>query len=323
MQYRMLTGTGAEVSRICLGTMTFGAQAEESESIRMVHRALDAGINFVDTADSYGNGLSETVVGKALKGRRDGVVLASKVRNPVGEYEHKDVGLSRWHIIHGVEASLKRLATDCLDICYLHQPDYSTPLEESLAAFDQLVQQGKVIYVGMSNYAAWQVCRALWLGDRAHLQAPVVTQVVYNLLTRGIEQELLPFCRSLHVGLTVYNPLAGGLLTGKHNRSHPPTKGTRFQLKEEYHNRYWLDSHFDAVAELVQIAKQAGKEPVALALQWLAAQEAVDAIIIGVSRMEQLEQNLSVWEGELDEDTLEACERVWKKLRGDSFRYNR
>jgi len=323
MRYRTLTGTGAEVSRLCLGTMTFGAQADESESTRMIHRALDAGINFIDTADSYGNGVSETIVGKALKGRREGVVLASKVRNPVGEHAHKDVGLSRWHIIHGVEASLKRLGTDCLDICYLHQPDYNTPLEESLAAFDHLVRQGKVIYVGMSNYAAWQVCRALWLCDRARLYAPVVTQVVYNLLTRGIEQEFLPFCRSLDLGVTVYNPLAGGLLTGKHDRARAPAQGTRFQLKEEYYNRYWLDSHFDAVAEVMQIAKHAGKEPVALALQWLAAQEAVDAIIIGVSRMEQLEQNLSVWDGELRDDTLEACDLVWKKIRGDSFQYNR
>ena len=323
MKYRILTGTGAKVSRLCMGTMTFGSQVEECEAIQMVHRALDAGINFFDTADSYNNGASETILGKALKGHRDNVVLASKVRNPVGEHKHKDFGLSRWHILRGVEASLKRLGTDCLDICYLHQPDYDTPLEESLAAADQLVREGKVIYIGMSNYAAWQVCQALWICDRNRLHAPVVTQVVYNLLTRGIEEEFLPFCQSLGLGVTVYNPLAAGLLTGKHSHTKPPLEGTRFQLDAAYYERYWRDSNFDAAAELGEIAKQAGKKPVALAFQWLAAQEAVDAIIVGASKLEQLEENLSVWDGELSNDTLEACDVVWRKIRGPCFQYNR
>jgi aryl-alcohol dehydrogenase-like predicted oxidoreductase len=323
MEYRTLTGTGARISRICLGTMTFGAQADEQESIRMVHRALDAGVNFIDTADAYTQTASETIVGKALKGKRDGIVLASKVGNPVGPHKLKDNGLTRWHVIHGVEASLRRLDTDCLDICYLHTPDYNTPLEESLAAFDQLVRQGKVMYVGMSNYAAWQVCQALWLSDRHQLIPPAVMQCPYNLVTRGIEQEFLPFCREFDLGVTVYNPLAGGLLTGKHDRARPPREDTRFQLDDQYYNRYWLDSHFDAVADLVEIADQAGKKPVALALQWLAAQDVVDAIILGASRMEHLGENLSVWDGTLDEDTLEACDRVWAQLRGDTFRYNR
>lgn len=323
MQYRTLTGTGAAVSRICLGTMTFGSQVDEADAIRMVHRALDAGVNFIDTADVYNQGLSETIVGKALKGRRHGLVLASKVGNRVGPYELKDLGLTRWHIIHGVEASLKRLGTDCLDIYYLHRPDYNTPLEESLAAFDQLVCQGKVMYIGMSNYAAWQICRALWLCGRNRLNPPVVTQCPYNLLTRGIEQELLPLCREFGIGVTVYNPLAAGLLTGKHDHTQPPAQGTRFQLDPQYYHRYWLDSHFDGVTKLVEVAEQAGVKPTALALQWLAAQDIVDAILIGATRMEHLEENLSAWEGKLDEATLEACDRVWESIRGDSFRYNR
>jgi len=324
MKYRTLTGTGAKVSRLCLGTMTFGAQTDEAESIRIVHRALEAGICFVDTADAYTNGVSETITGKALAGGlREGVVLASKVRNPVGPYEHKDVGLTRWHIIHGVEASLKRLGTDCLDIVYLHQPDYNTPLEETMAAADHLVRQGKAMYIGMSNYAAWQVCQALWVCDRNRLAPPVVTQVVYNLVTRGIEQEYLPFCRELGLGVTVYNPLAGGLLTGKHRRQSAPTEGTRFQLAPMYYDRYWRDSHFEALEQLLAIAREAGKTPVALALQWLAAQQTVDAIILGVSRMEHLEDNLSAWDGELSADVLQACDRVWGQIRGDSFQYNR
>lgn len=323
MQYRTLTGTGATVSRICLGTMTFGAQANEADSISMVHRAMDAGVNFIDTADIYNKGVTETILGKALRGRRDGVVLASKVCNAMGPDPYKDAGLSRWHTMRGVDACLKRLDTDCLDIVYLHRPDYRTPLEESMAAADDLVRQGKAIYVGMSNYAAWQVCRAAWLSDRRGLHAPVVTQCVYNLLTRGVEQELIPFCRDLKIGMTVYNPLAGGLLTGKHSRTAAPTEGTRFQLNKEYYDRYWQDSLFEGAEELARIAQQARKKPVALALQWLAAQEAVDSIIVGASRMEQLEENLAAWEGELDEDTLAACDRVWQRIRGDSFQYNR
>lgn len=303
--------------------MTFGAQVSESESIQMVHRALDAGVNFIDTADVYTNGASEIIVGKALKAKRDAVVLASKVGNPVGPHKLKDYGLSRWHIVHGVEASLKRLATDCLDICYLHRPDYNTPLEESLAACDQLVRQGKVIYVGMSNYAAWQICQARWISDRNRFCPPIVVQTVYNLLTRGIEQELLPFCRELNIGVTIYNPLAGGLLSGKHDRTKPPEEDTRFQFSKEYYGRYWHDSHFDAVEELMAIAEQAGKKPVSLSLQWMIAQTAIDSIIIGFSKMQHLEENLSAWEGQLDDDTLKACDQVWKKIRGDSFQYNR
>ncbi len=323
MKYRTLTGTGVTVSRICLGTMTFGEQVEEADAIRMVHRAIDAGVDFIDTADVYTKGASEIITGKALKGKRGGVILASKVANPSGQFRQKDRGLHRWHIIKGVEACLKRLDADCLDICYLHKPDYSTPLEESLAAFEHLVQQGKVIYVGMSNYAAWQVCQARWICDKRNYSPPVVTQNVYNLLTRGIEQEFVPFIRELNIGLTVYNPLAAGLLTGKHRRDDGPVKGTRFDTNKEYFGRYWKETNFEALDELMEIAQKAGKKPIELAFQWLAAQDAVDSIIIGFSRMEHLEENLTAWEGELDKDTLEACDKVWDRVKGDVFQYNR
>lgn len=323
MQYRTLTGTGAKVSRLCMGSMTFGSQVDQGEANQMVHRALDAGINFFDTADVYNDGASEIILGKALEGHRDSVVLASKVRNPLGEHEHKDFGLSRWHIIRGVEASLKRLGTECLDILFFHQPDYDTPLEESLRAADELVRDGKVMYIGMSNHASWQICEALWVCDRDRYSPPVVTQVVYNLLTRGIEQEHLPFCKKMGLGVTVYNPLAAGLLTGKHSRTAGPAEGSRLQLSEGYYRRYWLDANWDATTKLLAVARKAGIDPVALAFQWLAAQEIVDSIVIGASRMEQLEENLSVWDGELSDDTLEACDAVWQKLRGPCYQYNR
>lgn len=323
MEYRTLTGTGTTISRLCLGTFIFGTQVGEQESIRMIHSALDAGINFVDTADIYGAGASDVIVGKAIQGRRDGLVLAGKVRWRVGQDRFKDAGLSRWHIVHGVEASLRRLGTDCLDLLFFHSPDYSTPLEESLAAADMLVRQGKVMQVGMSNYAAWQVCHAKWICDKRNFASPVVTQVVYNMLTRGIEQEFVPFCREMEVGITVYNPLAGGLLTGKHDPSQGPTAGTRFDLRKDYYSRYWTDANFTALAELAEIAQASGRGLLDLALQWLLAQQAIDAVILGVSKIEHLEQNLAAAEGTLDQETLAACDKVWEKLKGSSFQYNR
>jgi aryl-alcohol dehydrogenase-like predicted oxidoreductase len=323
MEYRTLRGAGITVSRLSLGTMTFGAQTDESTAMRMVHMAIDAGVNFIDVADVYVGGVSEEIVAKALKGKRNQVVLASKVCNFVGQDRIKDAGLHRWHVIRGVEASLKRLGTDCLDICYLHRPDYHTPIEETLAAFDTLVQQGKVVYVGMSNHAAWQICEALWRCHANRWAPPVVTQVPYNLLTRGIEQELVPFSEVMNVGITVYNPLAGGLLTGKHRKESGPEEGTRFDLSEEYYRRYWLDSNLDAVAELRGIAADAGKSMTELAFQWLLSQPHVDSVIVGVSKIEHLEENLQAAEGKLDEATLKACDQVWGRLRGDYFRYNR
>jgi aryl-alcohol dehydrogenase-like predicted oxidoreductase len=303
--------------------MTFGAQTDEPTAKRIVDTALDAGINFIDTADVYVQGVSEEILGRALKGKRDRVVLASKVCNLVGEDKFKDAGLHRWHIIRGVEASLKRLGVDCLDLCYMHRPDRNTPIEESLAAFDTLVQQGKVIYVGMSNFASWRMCQAKWVSDVRNYPPPVVTQVPYNLVARGIEQELLPFTTEMDVGVTCYNPLAGGLLTGKHDKAQGPIEGTRFALSAQYYERYWMDSHMAAVDALQDIARKAGKSLIELALQWLLAQSTVDSVILGVSKLEHLEQNLKSAEGELDAETLAACDQVWASLRGDHFRYNR
>jgi aryl-alcohol dehydrogenase-like predicted oxidoreductase len=179
------------------------------------------------------------------------------------------------------------------------------------------------MYYGLSNHAAWQACRAQWLAERNHFQAPLITQVPYNLITRGIEQELLPFCRALEVGVMAYNPLAGGLLTGKHDPAKAPTEGTRFQINQEYYKRYWRDINFEAAMQLVDIAQKAGKTLVQLAMQWLTAQAAVDTIIIGASHMEQLEEDIASAEGQLEQDTLEACDRVWQKIKSPSFQYNR
>ena len=322
MEYQRLRGTGITISRICLGTMTFGDQADEATSIRMVETAMDAGVNFVDTADVYVKGVSEEIVGKALKGKRDRVVLASKVANTFGPDKIKDGGLHRWHIIKGVEASLKRLQTDCLDIFYLHKPDIA-PIEESMAAFDTLMQQGKIMYVGMSNFASWQVMKALWKCDVNRWAPPVVLQLPYNLITRSIDEECVAFIKEMDLGLTVYNPLAAGMLTGKHSRDAEPDKGTRFGLNKEYYSRFWQERNFEALDMLKKIADDAGKTLIELSLQWLMSQSVVDAMILGASKLEHLENNIKAADGRLDADVLKACDAVWQHIRGGHFKYNR
>ncbi len=323
MEYRTLTGTGVTVSRASLGTMTFGNETDEDTAIRMTHMALDAGVNWIDTADVYTRGRSEEIVAKALEGRRDDVVLASKVANYVGGNRKRDVGLHRWHVLRGVEDSLRRLNTDRLDILYMHRPDYATPIEETLSAIDTLVQQGKVMYVGMSNYASWQLCEARLIADVSNWAPPVVTQVPYNILTRGIEQEALPFCRAYQMGVTVYNPLAGGMLTGKYKPDADPEEGTRFGENTTYRERYAKEANFRAIERLAQIAAEANKTMVELALQWVLSQDVVDSVILGARTPEQLSTNLAAIGECLDDDTLEACDEAWDMVRGAVFAYNR
>ncbi len=322
MQLTTLTGTGLRVSRISLGTMTFGEQADEQASISIVRGCLDAGINFFDTANIYTEGRSENILGKALQGQRDAVVLASKVRGRVGD-DPNDEGLSRRHILDAIDNSLRALRTDYLDIYYLHQPDYETPLAVTLSTMSDLVRAGKVRYVGISNYASWQVCQALWLCDKHSWRPPVVAQQMYNLIARGIEQEHLSFLREFEIGLVVYNPLAGGLLTGKHTNISTVLPGTRFDGNQVYRDRYWHEANFDAVRTLQHIAQQAGKSLVELSLQWLLGRSQVDSVILGVSSLGQLEENIMASDGELDEATAAACDEVWDKLRGPIPYYNR
>ena len=323
MEYRVLRGTGATVSRVCLGTMTFGDQADEATSIRMVDAAIEAGVNFIDTADTYVGGRSEEILGKAIKGKREGIVLASKVCNEVGPIKNRDGGLHRWHVIKGVEASLMRMQVECLDICYMHNPDRKTPIEETLAAFDTLVQQGKVNYVAMSNFASWQMMEARLKADIHHWAKPVVMQIPYNIITRSIDGECVEFSQYENMGICSYNPLAGGLLTGKHDRNSGPIEGTRFDLKADYRTRFWQEANFDAVEALEKIAAKAGVSLVELAFRWLATHDYVDAAIVGASRPEHLDANIKAIDGRLDEETMKACERVWQGIRGGHFQYNR
>ncbi|MGO8733960.1 MAG: aldo/keto reductase [Terriglobia bacterium] len=323
MEYRTLSTTDLRVSRLCLGTLTFGLQADEAEALRIVDRCLDVGINFFDTANVYNKGAAETMLGKALAERRQEVILATKVGLKTGD-DRDESGLSPAALHKALEASLRRLQTDYVDLYYLHLPDYAVPIEETLAAMDEAVRAGKVRYPAVSNFAAWQICEMHGIAEKNGFKPPCVSQPMYNLLTRAIEDEYLAFCKRFNVAVASYNPLAGGLLSGKQSKQHGPIPGTRFDGNKIYLDRYWHDDYFAAVEELVGIARDAGKTPVELAFQWVLGQAQVDAIILGTSRLEQLNENLKACQGgPLDESILARCDEVWKRLRGITPKYNR
>lgn len=322
MEQVQLRGTDLKVSRLCFGAMTFGKPVDEATARSMVSRCMDAGINFYDTANVYQQGVSETYLGSALKGRRDRVILASKVRGSMGPAPDQS-GLSRAAIRRAIEESLKRLQTDYLDIYYLHQPDYDVPIEETLEVLDELVRAGKVRWGGTSNYASWQVCEMLNIADqRGYKRAPIAQQM-YNVIARGLEQEFIPFSRQHDVSVIAYNPLAGGLLTGKHSPSQI-IPGTRFDDNRMYQDRYWHPQNFEAVKALTEIARKAGRSLLSLSFGWILQQKAIDCVILGASRPEQLEQNLAACEeGPPAPEILRECDEVWHQLHGPVPVYNR
>ncbi|MCC6365018.1 MAG: aldo/keto reductase [Bryobacterales bacterium] len=322
MEQVTLKHTDLTVSRAVLGTMTFGGQADEPLSGRILDTALDSGINFVDTANSYNKGLSEEILGRALQGRRHRVILATKVFNKMGEAP-EDRGLSKTAIFRAIEDSLRRLRTDYVDVYYLHQPDWNVPLEESLETMAELVRQGKVRYPASSNYAGWQVARMQALAEKNAYRPAVITQPMYNMLARGIEQEFLAMAREYGISTVAYNPLAGGLLTGKHKRE-TVTPGTRFDNNRMYQDRYWHDAMFDAVEALEKIAAQEGRTILSLALNWLFRHTRTDCVILGATRVEQLAANLKALDdGPLSGNALRAADLVWDTLKGPTPHYNR
>ena len=322
MEYKTLPGTSLKLSQLCLGTMMFGGQTSEADSLQIMDYAYSQGINFFDTANTYVQGESEFIVGKGLKGRRHDILLATKVRGQMGSGRN-DVGLNRRNILAALEASLQRLDTDYLDLYYLHAPDYDTSLEETVEAMSGLVRSGKIRYWGVSNFAAWQVADMLAICDKRSYIPPCVTQNVYNALTRGIEAEFLPFLKAHPLGLVIYNPIAGGLLSGKHVFGQP-SANTRFANNQEYYKRYWSQENFTAVEKLQAIAEAQNLSLLQLAMKWCAAQPQVTSTITGVSRLEQLKQNIASAEGEpLSVDILTQCDEIWLSLAGTRFAYNR
>jgi aryl-alcohol dehydrogenase-like predicted oxidoreductase len=322
MNYRNLKGTKLNVSRACFGTMTFGSQVDETLAATIVNYCLEQGINFFDTANMYQTGVSEQFLGRALRDKREKIVLASKVRAKMGEAADQK-GLSRAAILRAVDESLERLQTDYLDIYYLHWPDYDVALEETLETMEDLVKAGKVLYPAISNYSSWQVAQMLCMAQQGSYKPALIAQQMYNLLARGIEQEFVPMAGELGVSIIAYNPLAGGLLTGKH-RSTAITPGTRFDKNAMYQDRYWHEQNFRAVEELQAAAQEAGRSLISLALNWLMHHTLTDCVILGASRLEQLEQNLAALnEGPLPPEVVQRCDEVWRGLRGSTPIYNR
>jgi aryl-alcohol dehydrogenase-like predicted oxidoreductase len=325
MQIRRLGRTGLKVSEVCLGTMTFGHQSDEHASFDIMDKAAEQGVNFLDCADVYPvppspetAGKSEEILGRWLKGKREQFVLATKCRMRVG-HGPNDEGLSRKHILKAADDSLRRLQTDYIDLYQTHSPDPDTPLDETLWALDDLVRSGKVRYVGCSNYPAWQLALALGISASHDWARYDCVQPRYNLLHRDIEVELLPLCRDQGVGVIVYNPLAGGFLTGKYRDQHAgarPESG-RFALGKTgdlYRDRYWQHSQFEAVDHLAKFFEARGKPLVQVALAWVLAQTGITSAIVGASRAEQLQQSLAGVNLKLDAEEMETCDLAWYGL---------
>ncbi len=290
MEYRNLGRAGVKVSAVGVGCNQFGSTLDQDGTRAVVEAALDEGINFFDTADVYGNqGLSEEYLGAALAGRWHEVVVATKVRHGMGDGPN-DQSTSRYHVQNGVEASLRRLKTDHIDLYQIHAWDASVPLEETLRALDDLVRAGKVRYLGASNFDAWQLCRANDLAERHGWEAFVSVQPEYNLLKREIERELLPYCNWSGVGILPYFPLAGGFLTGKYARSEAPPAGTRGQ-RSAYVRKFLTAENFDLIDQLRPIAEAHDRTLADLAIAWLLAQPRVASVIAGATKPEQIKIN--------------------------------
>jgi aryl-alcohol dehydrogenase-like predicted oxidoreductase len=326
--YRRLGSTGLQVSRLCLGTATFGGQCDETTSRAILDRAQDLGITFLDTADKYpiGSGseeagATETIVGRWLEHRRDGFVLATKVQGATGPMPW-DVGLSRRHIISAAEASLRRLRTDWIDLYQLHRPDPHTPIDETLAAMDHLVQSGKVRYVGVSNFLAWQLARAVGRAELKGFSAVVSVQARYNLLFREHERELLPLCGEEQLGLLAYNLLAGGLLSGKHDLTAGPSAGSRFASTGAaalYRERYWQPEAIEAVGRIQRVADSEGISLPTLAASWVLTQPLVTSVLVGATRPDHLDVPVEACGVELSSQAQERLGEITAQFRrGDA-----
>ncbi len=309
MEYRRLGKSGLKVSEICLGTMTFGHGADEAEANRMVHLACDAGVNFFDTANSYGDGESEVLLGKALKGRRRDAVVATKFFNPMGTGPN-DSGMSRRHIMQAIDDSLKRLQMDYVDIYYIHHVDTQTPLEEMLRALDDLVQQGKVRYTACSNYQAWRLSEALWISTLNGWTQFTCYQPQYSLVVRDIEQEIVPLCEHKGLGIVVWSPLAGGFLSGKYKPGERTHGGTRSEEGWAYPQRYFADNADETLQTLFDVSKELERSPAQVALRWVLEQRAMTSVIVGARHAGHLRDNLGAAGWQLHADARQKLNDV-------------
>jgi aryl-alcohol dehydrogenase-like predicted oxidoreductase len=330
MKIKQLGRTGLRVSEICLGTMTFGHQCDEAASFAIMDQAAELGVDFIDVADVYPVpvsldtvGRTEEIVGKWLENgkRRHKFILATKCRHPMGPLPN-DGGLSRKHVIEACHASLRRLRTDCIDLYQVHAPDPATPIEETLSALDSLVRDGKVRYIGCSNFLAWQLGLAIAASNRGGWARFDCVQPRYNMLTRDIESDLLPLCGNQGIGVIAYNPLAGGLLTGKYSAipsaSVAPPEKTRFSLGGSsgtlYRNRYWHDEELQTVSELSAWFLARGKSLAQAAVAWLLCRPELTSAIVGATSAAQLAQTLPAVDLALDAEEMSACDAAWYKI---------
>jgi aryl-alcohol dehydrogenase (NADP+) len=303
MEHRRLGKTGLSVSRACLGTMTFGLQCDEPTSLAILDAASEAGITFLDTADVYPfrapfeqMGRSEEIVGRWLKGRRHQFVLTTKCGHATGP-QPWDKGGSRKHILASIDRSLARLGTDYVDLYLLHRPDPETPIDETLDAFEAVVRSGKARYVGVSNFLAYQLARAIGRSETKSVTAPTSIQLLYNLLSREFEREMQPLCAEEGLGVTVFNPIAGGMLSGKHQKEN---LAGRFLIAPGYRDHYWNDRGFSMVEAMRPLAVEASMPLAAMAIAWVAANPTVTSVILGATRPEQISTNVTGLDKPLD-----------------------
>jgi aryl-alcohol dehydrogenase-like predicted oxidoreductase len=319
MEYRSMGSTGLRVSALCLGAMTFGRESDENTSFEMLNRFVEAGGNFIDTANVYSHGISEQILGRWLEGQpRDNLVIATKVRFPMGDGPNEG-GLSRKHILSSVDASLRRLCTDYIDLYQVHNWDSATPLEETLGTLDMLVKSGKVRYAGVSNYGGWQLQKAIDISRQHRWEPFSCLQPLYNLLDRDIEWELVPVCLNEGLGIIPWSPLRGGWLTGKYRRDmDAPPEGTRVQVAEEMGwgenwTTYNNEHTWKVVDTLLAVAEERGKSPAQVALNWLLQRPGVTAPIIGARSMEQLVDNLGAAGWSLSAEQMERLTQAGDK----------
>lgn len=310
--YRLFGRTGVKISPLTLGTMTFGKKTDQEESARIVARALEAGINSIDTSNSYGKGVSEQYTGEAIKrtGKRSRIFLASKFHFQIDETDPNEQGVSRRHIISQVEASLKRLQTDYLDLYQVHRPRPEVAIDETLRALDDLVRAGKVRYIGTTTFAAWQVVEALWASEKHHLNRFVSEQPPYNLLDRRIERELVPVAQTFGLALIPWSPLGGGLLTGKYTHGEAPPAGSRYADGGPGQSKRLTRAAFDVIEALKVIAAEKGVPLSQLALAWVVQQPGITSPLIGPRTVEQLEDALKSLEITLTPEDLKRIDAI-------------
>ncbi len=322
MKYRSLGNSGVKVSAVCLGAMTFGeadensfmhkVSADEQTSHEIMNKALDAGVNFIDTADVYGqDGLSERVIGNWFEkqGKRDDIVLATKFRFTMGDGPNRS-GASRYRIVRCVEDSLRRLKTDRIDLYQIHMQDITTPEDETLRALDDLITQGKVLYIGSSNYAAYRMSESWWLSQTLGLNRFVTLQAQYSLLTRDLEREHVPFCREKGIGILPWSPLAGGFLTGKYQRNQDAPEGSRLDKWKERYERFDTERNWKIIDAVMAVSEEVGSSPAAVSLAWLLHKPQVTSVIFGARNVGQLDDNVKATELELSEDQVNRLDEA-------------